>query len=597
MDIWNITFICAVIFLVLGAVGCYIISKLKKTPFISGQYVFAAGVALASISVFFPIYQNAFPDDNLSWFNYILLSLHNTIRLFVVDSDYSFISENLAGLEGRLAEAYPLLITLLYVIAPVMTFGVVLSFFKNLSAYKKMLMKFRRKAYVFSELNDKSLALARNLKKANPRSLVIFTDVYERDDEYSFELRERASELRAICFKKDITSIQFRLHSKKAALKFFLIGDDEDENIKQIYEIAKKYNKCANMSIYIFSSTVESGFILNTIEKGKLKIRRVDTVRSLIQENLYENGYKSIFEKAEETDEGYKKISAIVVGMGQHGTEMAKALPWFCQMDGYRTYINCFDLDKNAESRFKALCPELYDDKYNNKFEKYGEAQYSIKVHSEYSALTNEFYDKLDEIGKATYILVALGDDGLNIEVATNLRTYYAHKGCNPAIQAVVYSSDKKRTFNDIATFSGQKYDIDLIGDLDSTYSLSVIMDSNLEKKCVLRHKDAKSTEDFWSYEYNYRSSTASVMHQKMKLLCGIPAAKKYKKDRTQEEAYQFSVIEHRRWNAYMRSEGYRHAEIKNHLAKTHPCLVDFEELTKEDQEKDNYELIPDDIY
>ncbi len=596
MDIWSLCLLCAIVLLCCGAAGCYIVSKMKKKPLVNAQTVFAAGIALASIVAFYPIYKHAFRDEGLTVLNHALLSVHNTIRLFVVDSDYSFISENLVGVEGAVGKAYNMLMTVLYIIAPAMTFGFVLSFFKNLSAYKIMLFKFRRKFFVFSELNDGSLALASNLKKANPKSLIIFTDVYEKDDEYSFELKEKADELKAICFRKDITAIHFNLHSKKSTVDLFIIGEDEDENVKQVYDLAGRYNKYSNMALYIFSSNVESGFIVNTIDRGKLKVRRIDTVRSLIQENLYENGYNCIFSKAEETDEGYKKISALVLGMGKHGTEMTKALPWFCQMDSYRAYINCFDADKNAESRFKALCPELYDEEHNGNFEKYGEAQYKLKIHPETDVLSNEFYDKLREIGTVTYILVALGDDGLNIQLATNLRSYYAAKGMYPAIQAVVYSTEKKRTFSNMSTFNNLKYDIDFIGDLDSKYSIDVVLNSDLENKCIIRHEDAKSTDDFWKYEYNYRSSIASVMHQRMKRLCKISAASKYKKDRTAEEAYQFSVIEHRRWNAYMRSEGYCCGEEKNHLAKTHPCLIDFEALTPEDREKDNYELVEDDM-
>ena len=51
-------------------------------------------------------------------------------------------------------------------------------------------------------------------------------------------------------------------------------------------------------------------------------------------------------------------------------------------------------------------------------------------------------------------------------------------------------------------------------------------------------------------------------------------------------------TLEHRRWNAYMRSEGYiysgsRDRESRNDLAKMHPDLVSLDKLNKEDIEKD----------
>ena len=60
-----------------------------------------------------------------------------------------------------------------YLVSPLLTFSVVLSFFKNLSA----LWRFRRctELYVFSELNEDSLYLAGSIKAAHPKGLVVFT--------------------------------------------------------------------------------------------------------------------------------------------------------------------------------------------------------------------------------------------------------------------------------------------------------------------------------------------------------------------------------------------------------------------------------------
>ena len=52
-------------------------------------------------------------------------------------------------------------------------------------------------------------------------------------------------------------------------------------------------------------------------------------------------------------------------------------------------------------------------------------------------------------------------------------------------------------------------------------------------------------------------------------------------------------MLEHNRWNAYMRSEGYVYGgtpepEGRNDLAKMHNCLVRFELLSPEDKAKDD---------
>ena len=47
-------------------------------------------------------------------------------------------------------------------------------------------------------------------------------------------------------------------------------------------------------------------------------------------------------------------------------------------------------------------------------------------------------------------------------------------------------------------------------------------------------------------------------------------------------------ILEHKRWNAYMRSEGYSYAVNRNDMAKQHNCLVPFDKLNEDDKIKDD---------
>ena len=66
-----------------------------------------------------------------------------------------------------------------------------------------------------------------------------------------------------------------------------------------------------------------------------------------------------------------------------------------------------------------------------------------------------------------------------------------------------------------------------------------------------------------------------------------IPGVDKPWGDRTSEEKLAIGSVEHIRWNAYMRTEGYRYAKTRNDLAKTHPNLVPTDRLTDDDLRKD----------
>ena len=61
----------------------------------------------------------------------------------------------------------------------------------------------------------------------------------------------------------------------------------------------------------------------------------------------------------------------------------------------------------------------------------------------------------------------------------------------------------------------------------------------------------------------------------------------------TAEEKAIIEPLEHRRWNAYMRAEGYvysgsKEKESRNDLGKMHHDLVDFSSLTEEEKRKDS---------
>lgn len=580
---WKIAFFAAVGFLCAAAAGAVILKKRRIKPL----YLLGGGVTLAAMTLFIPVYAQLIKKDTFYWLKVVLLSVHNTIRLFVVDGEFSTISAHTDQLSGWIGSLYSVLAAVLFVVAPLLTFGVVLSFFKNITAYKNYLLGYKKDAYIFSDLNERSLALAKSLKQNDPKRMIVFTDVFEKNEEVSYELVEHARALGALCFQKDIAVVNFVRHAADTEMAFFIIGEDSGENTKQAITLIRKYRNRERTSVYVVSPGVDSELLLSTTEKGKVKVRRINEVQALISRTLYDEGIR-IFENACETENGDKRISAVIVGMGKYGTEMTKALSWFGQMDGYRLEMNVFDKKKNTKGRLSALCPELMTKPYNGDFTTEGEAHYKISVHAGIHTETKEFLDQLCEIPKLTYVFVALGDDEKNIEMAVRIRSWLAKFDIWPVIDAIVYNTDKKNALQGITNYSGQEYDIHFIGDLESSYSEKVILDSDVEAEALKRHLKWGEEEQFWKYEYNYRSSMASAIHKKMKILCKIPGADKPVEERTPEEREGLRVLEHNRWNAYMRSEGYTFDEKRNNLAKTHHCLVEFEKLSLKEQMKDD---------
>ncbi|MGN0458157.1 MAG: hypothetical protein ACI4IL_04175 [Eubacterium sp.] len=550
-----------------------------------------AGVFVAAIVMFYPVHYSLEESTALGIWRAILLSIFNSMQIFAGGCEFAVVKEGLAFCPNGLDMLYQIWAATLFVLAPIFTFGFVLSLFKNLSANAQYITAYFKDIYVFSELNERSIVLAKDIKSKNKKAVIVFTDAFEKNEKSSFELIEEAKKLRAICFKNGILVVNFKRHSAKKTISFFAIGINETENLNLGLKLVERYKNRDNTNLYVFSTNAGSQLLLSSTDQSLVKVRRINEVQSLINRILYESG-EIIFDSAHENDEGTKDISAVVIGMGRHGIEMVKALAWFGQMDGYNLEINAFDKDPLAEEKFVALAPELMSDEYNGVIVD-GEARYKITIHSGFDVETVSFAEEISKIKNATYVLVALGDDEANIKAAVNLRMYFERMKIHPVIQAIVYNSQQKRALEGVKNFKGQNYDIDFIGDRESIYVVDVIIDSELEEDALQHHLKWGEETDFWNYEYNYRSSTASAIHMKARVKCGIPGAEKSTEELTPEEKNIIEVLEHKRWNAYMRAEGYIFSGStdkisRNDLAKMHHDLVDFSSLTEEEKRKDS---------
>lgn len=590
---WMISFFVAMAILLLGVLEACHLAKpsRRKSRIITAFNVMLCSVFVSAFAMFLPIYNEIFAGETFQLAKAVLLAVHNTIRLFIVDVEFGIITDHITREAGWVYTAYSCYAAILFVLAPLLTFGMVLSFFKNLSAWRRYLSGYFKEVYVFSEMNEKSLMLASSIRRENGRCMLVFTNAFENEEGSSFELLEQAKKMGAICFKKEMQAVKFWIHSKKKDLYFFVIGAKESENLSQSLKLIEQYREIPNTHLFVFSTHVEGELLLTSIEKGNMKVRRVNDVRSLINRILYEEGVK-LFEDALPGEDGKKHISAVVVGLGKHGSSMVKALSWFCQMDGYNLTVDAFERDPLACDKFYAQCPELMSEKYNG-VSVPGEAQYQVRIHEGVDADSRTFAEEIAKLNRTTYVLVALGSDEENVRVAAYLRMLFERNGAKPRIQAIVFNSEKGKALNKITNYRGQPYGIDFIGDLEASYSSAVILNSELENDALGRHLKWGSEEDFWKYEYNYSSSVASAIHMKAREALQIPGAGKREDEMTEEERSLIEQLEHRRWNAYMRSEGYIYSgspesSSRNDLGKMHNDLVDFCFLPEEEKRKDS---------
>lgn len=560
-------------------------------------------------------------------FKAVLASAQHAIRLFGFDGGYLDVVRKVEDLDPDIQTRYTVLGVIIYLVAPILTISLILSFFKDLTARARYALSFFMDAHVFSELNEKSLALAKSIddvinkvgKGKNRRyklfrkALIVFTDIKDYTDEKSLMLIEEAKKLDAILICKDLSALKYRNRRLSARkVRFYLISDNEIEKIHHAEWVMKEYD-VKGVELRVFSCDVRSELLLAAKSVKDMKVIRVNDVQSLIYHNLDVHGTR-LFEGARCVDGREKIISAVIVGLGGYGIEMMKALTWFCQLKGYKLKINAFDIDSNAKERFTYMCPDLMSDEFNGR-DIPGDAYYDIKIHSGIDIDTSAFADEFSKIKDATYIFVCLGNDEVNLSTAAKIRSQcerirYAGDHHKPDVETVIYNSDIRNTMGvkwegdknadnpcGVTYFKKQPYGIHMIGDLDSFYSVDTLIVSKLVEEGREVHRRYSGGDDtgFWKYEYDYRSSIAKAMHERLrvKMKLDIPGIEKEWDSRSEEEKLAIGQIEHIRWNAYMRSEGYQYSGSKskasrNDLGKLHNNLVLVHELSDDDLKKDS---------
>ena len=501
--------------------------------------------------VFLPIYYTGSNfGDSVVIFRPFLMALHNALRIFLIDCDFESFKDMLSDFGGFSHAALSLYMMLLCVIAPVLTFGNVLSLFDNIRNELRFVLCRKRSFYLFSELNSKSLSLAKSIaeRRSGTKPLIVFTDAVSKDKEEEYELFQKASDLNAVILKKDITRVQ--IGKKRGSAEFFLIGENKSENMEQALCVIERVKSIEKMrvSVYVYSSDECDGYILDSADKGEriydnsiandikrdpvgflkstdfshnaldsgFTVRRIDSIECLVQKTLAaDKTLDALFSKKE------KEISVLLLGMGDFGINFLKDALWLYQILGYSAKYTVFDMPKyengrclNIINRLGHEWPEIIDDTSKTRFVKneVGNAVYDIQFFDGTDCFSSEF-DKLFESGEAAdrlrqtdLAVVCLGNDDKNIKASIMLRSIFdrvnrisnesldSKDASHPLIYSLVYDEtktnvlNKNRLTNGLTNHYGQPLQIDFIGDLESQYRYETIEEQKQREVVALQY-------------------------------------------------------------------------------------------------------------
>lgn len=501
------------------------------------------------------------------------------------------------------SSVYATLMTIANIVMLLFVAGFIIKFFEGPLQRVRLSFFKKRYTYIFPVCNEKTLAIASSTE-SDKKNLVFACAEKELDP----HMKEKIDSIKGIYIEGTVAEVVKKVVKRSKGIEIFLFDNTEEKNLIELEEICRSLgnNKDAKVKIYVELSdtpwSLYDDFLKNhnSPDGDKLVVNFIRSEENFAYNNLLKN---SIFENAilDMNTSNLRNINFLIVSMNERNLEMFKAILHLAQMPGYRLTVMVVD-DQCSKSVLKQKFPEIYDE-----CDKEGDAVYKI-LYKEKVDFESAVFDSViaDEFADLTFAFINAGSDLLNVNLAMRINAicHRNKRNNNYKIQVNIENRNICDKWNpDLMEH------LDIVGDIASTYSYSFITMSDIEKGTIAIHKvrynkdGAPTWISYCNNEYNRHSVYARTLSFKYKVWI-IDEFYGADYSLTSNDRI-WKIYEHMRWNMYTRSLGYVRAEKgllnedgkvdkkTQRTAKIHHDLVDYKDLSLEEQNKDALKLIP----
>lgn len=473
---------------------------------------------------------------------------------------------------------------------------------------------FKNEWYLFSALDANSVRMAKNLAQEDRLCIFLRTTRNKADTELLKEL----GHIHYFLYPDDEARFLLWRWRRGHILRFFFLSENTDENFQRMQDFLltageKRLFKPRSISLsdgqfqqelYLLSETESAPMLIDHL-RGLLKdskcfqnteLRLLDRFRAtsydlLRNAPLYEHIHDG-------------KLHVLILGFGKIGREFFRTACSLSIFPDCKTEFTICDQHIGTKlNMFLSQCPELRD---------------SVTLSTRKLNVETKALENLIEAGGYHYILVALGDDERNIRVASRLKRFYRRRHweylarkCTTDIQpqiCVNIEDHIKHAYTDGLWDDDESWGnaLHVFGGLDQVFTCDVLMPRNLWNAARFIHRELNKdkassgvspkllTELNWN-EYERRSSIACAVRALylFNAVCASDPAHEYSVSNNEKLLNMLADVEHRRWMAYVRSEGLSKAEVElmdayygkvkgghvDILGKLTPCLVETGQL------------------
>lgn len=578
--------------------------RLKKSPVFNPMNVFTVCVFFSFMILFLP---NAYKGDGNNYFFAVISAFFDTMDSIAFGNRLSDMLNRVLGenynTETYWRIAYTCFISLL---APLLTTRTVFLIFRDWFTQIRVLLNIKDSLHIFSELNDKSITVAKDIAAHEKNSKIVFTGIGKKGTDSFFV--EQARTINALLTKKTLNGFKISDKISKKRIYLYFITKSEKENIKYSLD---KFNEIKSSKretvVYVFSKNNSSERVIDLANSSNsnpnVKMVLFNTAQRIAYNLFYEHPLYDV-------DTDNKKINVMVLGSGHNGLEFAKVISWSSQMLNYNFSVKVFD--KEAKNHIIGF-------PFNG---------LSEKLSSVGTKLDLEFYDcdifsdKFDSLrfDKADYVTIDIGDDNSNLSAALHIKELYARKKTEsayvpspfsmPKIITVIEDAETKKivealndpaivpygTMIDVFTLENiLNWKIDKIGEfLHACYYSYNIIKNNAHKDFNLCKLISDGINDYSSQsELNKRSSRAAAIHSKYKFHdIGVDTDADSLFSEKNDELLRIHnkdllKAEHDRWNVFQMLDGWEPWDKDCLLkgthrlksAKLHAYLAEFDNL------------------
>jgi hypothetical protein len=531
-------------------------------------------------------------------------SLVHVLQVITIDADimgcYDVINEGISS--SLFFHMYMVLLGVLHLILPTASaLSAVTVLFRCFSSMQLFFASHCKKPlFIFSEVNERSLQLAKSLKD------IKCDIVFANSDADS--LSSESDNNQGFIYKEESIS-EMNVKAKRGKdIYYFCISEDEDTSLSYALQLIEKYSELdeeeqEDIHIFQFARSEDFSVYIDSANKGMLDIQCINEYEMLVY-NLLDK--YPLFKFAN------NEIHVLLHGLSEINMTALRALAWCGQLGGYKLKISVVGIGITTHvEELNLSVPGLFTERYNIDY-------YDCTSEKE---IVDVIRQKCADV---TYVIVSETTDNETMKRGIILRRLFYKLSetfdyC-PPIFCYIKEPSKFNIVKNLATAESNpkrkmSYDLTPFGSLEEVYTYDKLIHSDLEriaKNVHLAYEEifsdgpinvGEALKRYHIFEVNKRSNRANALHIRYKLnLLGLDYTGQEDAEEVNMQDYYteeymdlLAASEHDRWMAFLETEGwepstreevysYRESGISKGrhncpILKKHPYICEYEKL------------------